>query len=281
MEDSKLEKLLEGTQYAIKLRRLNMGECTKLESIPTHVRLKSLEYLNLRGCIRLRNFPQISFYNSSGFFWSELTSTISYLEQASSSSPSPKYDAMTSFHGPDVPKTFDSHLYKELNRKSITLFYDQEIERSQTISPLLASAISTSTVSIVVFSKNYAASMWCLDELVQIHKRSKNMGLNVFAIYYDVSPWEVRKQTGRFGKIFKKTCERATEDEKERWMHALSEVAGLTGEHLQNWHNEQALVGKVVDNISRKLIAPSNRFGELVRLEAHIGNEFDIRKRGW
>lgn len=68
-------------QSAINLRRLNLGECTMLESFPTHATLNSLEYLNLRGCSRLINFPQISLYNSTGFFWSEFVTTTSYLEQ--------------------------------------------------------------------------------------------------------------------------------------------------------------------------------------------------------
>ena len=63
-------------QNVSKLRRLNMGECTNLESFPTHVSLESLEYLNLKGCNQLNNFPPISLYSSTRFFCRELISTI-------------------------------------------------------------------------------------------------------------------------------------------------------------------------------------------------------------
>ncbi|XP_010440087.1 PREDICTED: protein SUPPRESSOR OF npr1-1, CONSTITUTIVE 1-like [Camelina sativa] len=271
-------------QYVTKLRRLNMGECTKLENVPTHVNLeslKSLEYLNLRGCFRLRNFPQISLYNSTGFFWSELISTISYLEQASSSSPSRRYNVFTSFHGPDVRRELLGHLLKEFNRKSITSFKDQEIVSSHTISASLSSAFRESRISIVIFSDNYASSSWCLDELVAIHESYKTLDLMVIPIFYNVDPSEVRKQTRGFGKVFEKTCEGRPEDQKQRWMQALTDIANVTGENSQNWCDEATMVREIADDVSNKILTPSNCFDKLIGLEAHKGNEFNIRKGRW
>lgn len=75
-----------------------------------------------------------------------------------------------SFSGEDVRKSLLSHLLKELHRKSINTFIDHGIERSRPIGPELLSAIRESRISIVVFSKNYASSSWCLNELVEIYK---------------------------------------------------------------------------------------------------------------
>lgn len=56
-----------------KLRELDLEGCTELESFPTLINLKSLEYLNLRECFRLRNFPQIYMHGFrlevEGCFW--------------------------------------------------------------------------------------------------------------------------------------------------------------------------------------------------------------------
>jgi hypothetical protein len=79
-----------------------------------------------------------------------------------------------------------------------------------------------------VFSKNYAWSRWCLDELVRI---KKNTGSIVFPVFYDVLPSEVRYQTGSFAaafveheKRYKKKMERVN-----GWRNALKEVADLAG----------------------------------------------------
>lgn len=85
---------------------------------------------------------------------------------ASSSSRSWRYDVFPSFSGEDVRKSFLSHLLKKLHRKSINTFIDNDMERSHAIAPELLSAIKNSMISIVVFSKNYASSTWCLNELV-------------------------------------------------------------------------------------------------------------------
>ncbi|CAA7057024.1 unnamed protein product, partial [Microthlaspi erraticum] len=92
---------------------------------------------------------------------------------ASSSSSSTRtctYDVFPSFSGKDVRKSFLSHFLENLHRKSIDTFIDNDIYRSRPIGPELLSAIRGSTISVVVFSENYASSTWCLDELLEIHK---------------------------------------------------------------------------------------------------------------
>ncbi|EOA25892.1 hypothetical protein CARUB_v10019271mg [Capsella rubella] len=57
---SSLVELPSSIQYLSKLTYLSMTDCTKLETLPTGVNLKSLEELNLCGCKRLKTFPEIS-----------------------------------------------------------------------------------------------------------------------------------------------------------------------------------------------------------------------------
>ena len=147
-----------------------------------------------------------------------------------------RYHVFPSFHGPDVRRGFLSHLHNHFTSKGITTFKDQEIERGQTIGPELVQAIRESRVSVVVLSKKYASSSWCLDELVEILRCKEDQGQIVMTIFYEIDPSDVRKQSGDFGKDFKKTCEGKTEEVKQRWIQALAHVATIAGEHLLNWY---------------------------------------------
>ncbi|KAL1225323.1 Disease resistance protein RML1B [Cardamine amara subsp. amara] len=182
-----------------------------------------------------------------------------------------RYRVFTSFHGPDVRKKFLNHLRKEFTYNGITMFNDQGIERSQTIAPALTRAIKESRISIVVLSKNYASSGWCLSELVEILKCKEVMGQIVMTVFYGVDPSDVRKQTGEFGIAFNKTCARKTEEERQRWSQALNVVGNTAGEHLLNWDNEATMIEKIARDILDKLNAtPSRDFDDMVGLEAHL-----------
>ncbi|XP_056850256.1 disease resistance protein RML1A isoform X2 [Raphanus sativus] len=182
-----------------------------------------------------------------------------------------RYRVFPSFHGPDVRKTFLSHLRKQFNCYGITMFDDQGIERSQIIAPALTQAIRKSRISIVVLSKNYASSSWCLDELLEILKCKEDMGQIVMTIFYGVDPSHVRKQTGDFGKVFKKTCRGKTEEESQRWSQALTYVGNIAGEDFLNWDNEAQMIEEIAQDILDKLNAtPSEDFDGMVGLEAHL-----------
>nr|GEZ82662.1 Toll/interleukin-1 receptor (TIR) domain-containing protein [Tanacetum cinerariifolium] len=81
-----------------------------------------------------------------------------------------KYDVFLSFRGDDTRKNFvDHHLYHALEQKGIETYKDDEkIRKGKTISDELIEAIEDSRFYIIVFSKNYASSSWCLEELVKI-----------------------------------------------------------------------------------------------------------------
>ncbi|VVA93591.1 unnamed protein product [Arabis nemorensis] len=158
---------------------------------------------------------------------------------SSSSSSRPRtwrYSVFTSFHGPDVRKTFLSHLRKQFSCNGISMFDDQGIERGQIIKPELTQAIGESRISIVVLSEKYASSRWCLDELVEIFKSKEDLGQIVMAVFYGVDPSDVRKQTGVFGTVFNETCAHKTEEERRTWSQALTDVGNIAGEHFFNWY---------------------------------------------
>ncbi|CAA7053865.1 unnamed protein product [Microthlaspi erraticum] len=193
-----------------------------------------------------------------------------------SSSSTPRtwtYRVFTSFHGPDVRKSFLTHFRKQFNYNGISMFNDQEIERGQTIAPALKQAIGGSRISIVVLTKNYASSSWCLDELVEIFKCKKDIGQIVMTVFYGVDPLHVQKQTGDFGKVFKKTCARKTKEERRKWSQALEDVGKIHGEHSINWDNEPEMIEKIARDVSNKLnVTISWDFEDMVGIEAHLEN---------
>ncbi|ANM67926.1 TIR-NBS-LRR class disease resistance protein [Arabidopsis thaliana] len=189
--------------------------------------------------------------------------------EIASSSGSRRYDVFPSFRGEDVRDSFLSHLLKELRGKAIT-FIDDEIERSRSIGPELLSAIKESRIAIVIFSKNYASSTWCLNELVEIHKCYTNLNQMVIPIFFHVDASEVKKQTGEFGKVFEETCKAKSEDEKQSWKQALAAVAVMAGYDLRKWPSEAAMIEELAEDVLRKTMTPSDDFGDLVGIENHI-----------
>ncbi|EFH46764.1 predicted protein [Arabidopsis lyrata subsp. lyrata] len=100
-------------------------------------------------------------------------------------------------------------MLKEFKGKGIDSFIDNDIERTKSIGPELIEAIRGSKIAIVLLSRNYASSSWCLNELMEIMNCREDLGQIVMTIFYDVDPTDVKKQTGDFGKAFKKTCKGA------------------------------------------------------------------------
>ncbi|KAM7462111.1 hypothetical protein LguiA_030232 [Lonicera macranthoides] len=113
------------------------------------------------------------------------------------------YDVFLSFRGEDTRKNFTDHLYDALTRAGIRTFRDDDqLPRGKHIPFQLMKAIEESRISIIVFSKNYASSSWCLDELVKVLECKNTRGQLVLPVFYDVDPSDVRKQTGKFAEAF-------------------------------------------------------------------------------
>ncbi|CAN6554507.1 unnamed protein product [Malus baccata var. baccata] len=112
-----------------------------------------------------------------------------------------KYDVFLSFRGVDTRDTFTSHLYSALVRKKIETYIDYKLESGDKIAPNLLEAIEKSKLSVIIFSKNYASSTWCLEELAHILE-CKDRGQIVVPIFYGIDPSHVRKQQGSYGDAF-------------------------------------------------------------------------------
>ncbi|XP_050241562.1 putative disease resistance protein RGA3 isoform X2 [Quercus robur] len=189
---------------------------------------------------------------------------------ASSSSSSfthqPKnFDVFLSFRGEDTRFGFVSHLYDALFFQGIHTFIDNDLEKGEEISAELLKTIENSTMSIIVFSENYASSAWCLDELAKIIECREN-NQSVLPIFYKVDPSEVRKQQGKFGEALTRHEENFNDKEKvKRWRKALFKAGGISGWDCKN-RNERQLIQEIVEKIKSKL----NPVGIKSRAEALI-----------
>ncbi|KAI9084323.1 hypothetical protein K1719_033665 [Acacia pycnantha] len=168
------------------------------------------------------------------------------------------YDVFINFRGEDTRHGFTGNLHNALKKVGVhTFFDDEELKRGDEIKPGLLNAIENSRMAIIVFSKNYAFSTFCLDELVQIHECIKRKGRLVLPIFYDVDPSEVRHLMGNYKKDLSMHMEkrRADEDKIQRWKLALHEVADISSLHFIPGKNgfEYQFIETIVKEISRKI----------------------------
>ena len=154
------------------------------------------------------------------------------------SSQSWNYDVFLSFRGEDTRKTFVDHLYKALDQQGIYTYKDDvTLPRGESISPTLLKAIEESQIAVILFSKNYANSTWCLEELTHIMKHREEGKQTVMPIFYYVEPWEVRNQKRTYEEAFDKH-ELTNKEKVESWRRALVEASNISG-----WETKQIANG--------------------------------------
>ncbi|XP_042960785.1 disease resistance protein Roq1-like isoform X2 [Carya illinoinensis] len=191
-----------------------------------------------------------------------MTSSIAFPEVFSSpsSSNSPfltsqsNHDVFLSFRGEHTRYGFIGHLYHALTQKGINTYKDdKELRKGEKISPALSKAIEESEISIVIFSKDYASSTWCLDELLKILECKESKQQKVLAVYYKVEPSTVRHQKESFEAAFAEHEKKFDDAKVQRWKSALNQTAGLCGFHLKINEDEYEFIQKIVQKVSTTL----------------------------
>ncbi|KAM5554666.1 hypothetical protein ABKV19_022863 [Rosa sericea] len=177
------------------------------------------------------------------------------LKASSSKMSHSNYDVFLSFRGEDTRKNFTDHLYTALVNAGFHTFRDDpELERGENIKEKLEKAIGQSRSSVIVFSKDYASSRWCLDELVMILQLKRTSDHVVLPVFYDVNPSQLRDQAETLSKV-PKYQENQSSEKLDGWRAALGEVADLAGMVLENEADghESKFIQKIVREIQDKL----------------------------
>ncbi|KAL1219131.1 Disease resistance protein TAO1 [Cardamine amara subsp. amara] len=221
---------------------------------------------------KFRNHQENEVVGSSSPYSSSPPSPPSSPSSSSSLSCKWTHHVFPSFRGEDVRRNFLSHIQKEFRRKGIIPFIDNEIRRGESIGPELIKAIKRSKIAIILISRNYASSKWCLDELVEIMNCKRDLGQTLFVIFYEVDPSHVKKLTGEFGAVFKTTCKGKTKKDIARWRQAFADVATIAGYDSRNWENDADMIEEIVNEISKRLIGstPLNDLQGLIGMGAHM-----------
>ncbi|XP_054782005.1 disease resistance protein Roq1-like [Prosopis cineraria] len=207
---------------------------------------------------------------------------------ASASSSRVKYEVFISFRGSDIRFGFLGHLTTALRGKQVDVYVDERLEGGDEISSALEEAIKGSKIALVIFSKDYASSTWCLNELVKIMECNEANGQIVLPVFYYVNPSDVRHQKGTYAESFAHLEQKFKDnlnqlpiwgcvlkifaylfgyhsfnDHEQRfkdnmgklkiWRSVLKKTAGLSGYHSSNFQNESQLIDAIVQDVLKKL----------------------------
>ncbi|KAL1218975.1 Disease resistance protein RPV1 [Cardamine amara subsp. amara] len=141
-----------------------------------------------------------------------------------------RFHFFLSFRGFDTRKNFTERLYVSLIKEKARIFRDNEgMKRGDVIPPSLFAALEDSGGSIIVLSKNYANSVWCLDELAMLCDLRASLNRPMIPIFYGVVPSEVRKQSGHIKKQFEEHAKSFSEEKIQQWRKAMTTVGNISG----------------------------------------------------
>ncbi|CAL1377982.1 unnamed protein product [Linum trigynum] len=167
-----------------------------------------------------------------------------------------RHHVFLNFRGPDVRHTFSDHLYYALIRKGIKAFRDdRDLPRGENVTEAIPRAIEESKLSIIVLSRGYASSEYCLDELVKIMLTMKEKGHQPFPVFYKLSPNDVvdHQSSGCYKDDFDRHKRVYSYERVESWSHALTSIADISGWVLHSERSEAEMVENIAKNMMRKV----------------------------
>ncbi len=146
-----------------------------------------------------------------------------------------KFDVFLNHRGRDVKRGFASHLYQALQEAGCCPFLDElSLEKGEPGQGKIYEALGCASVHVAIFSKHYADSHCCLDELCAMLESKKP----IIPVFYDVSPSVLRCEgfeadDGRYTKALRIHGRTSASEVKKlkvkNWKVALHAVADLNG----------------------------------------------------
>jgi len=145
------------------------------------------------------------------------------------------FDVFLNHRGPDVKGGFVSHLHQALQEAGCRPFLDKPaLEKGHHGQKKIYEALRCASVHVAIFSKHYADSDYCLDELCAMLETEKL----IIPVFYDVSPSDLRCKLhdGPYTKAFRKIRGRRSASEVKKWKDALCRAAELNGFKLDDYN---------------------------------------------
>ena len=165
------------------------------------------------------------------------TEDVNYVMELDSLDLSPEalgcYNVFLNHRGPDVKRSFVSHLYGLLRLRGCHPFLDaKSLIKGNHALKSINEALHGVRVHLAIFSKGYAESKYCLNELFDMMKSPEKV-IPVF--FQDVEPEHLRWiESGPFADAFKKHLGKKRDEDVKRWKSALLKASYLTGfQHSQ------------------------------------------------
>ncbi|XP_042518454.1 disease resistance protein At4g27190-like [Macadamia integrifolia] len=148
---------------------------------------------------------------------------------------------------------FASNLYTALERANIKTFKDDDnSKQGEQISEALLKGIKESRCAVILFSRNYASSRRCLEELSLMIECRKKLGQRVIPVFLmGVQGSDVRRQEGCFEEPFRLHQQCFPPEVVERWRSALKIAGELCGFNLKDipHGDEEKLIKKIVKDV--------------------------------
>lgn len=193
-----------------------------------------------------------------------------------------KYDVFFSFRRKDTRNNIVQHLYTALIHRGINV-YDDNIAAFQQGKETILDAMERSRFVIVVISKNYLRSRWCMDELAKIMETRNRRNRIVIPVLYNINPNEVYLQAGPFGASYYHMSNFKRYDRWRRWLLPLQEASALAGWNIYSYRQKSN--EEIVDTISRGVssvqeIDESNLIGIKPRMQHVIKDLLKIGSGG-
>ena len=138
------------------------------------------------------------------------------------------HDVFISHRGPDSKKTLVGYFHNAFHQVGLRCFLDSVNLHEGTHSwASIHQAIQSAPVCLAVFTKDYAASSWCLKEL---HAMLQNADTTVFPIFYHVKPSDVGfPENGLLKEGFQRLRSREDDALVQQWRDDLEMASKIMG----------------------------------------------------
>uniref|UniRef100_A0A1J3IUM9 Protein PHLOEM PROTEIN 2-LIKE A8 n=1 Tax=Noccaea caerulescens TaxID=107243 RepID=A0A1J3IUM9_NOCCA len=160
------------------------------------------------------------------------------------------------FRGEELRRGFIGFLEPALKNENINVFIDELELRGRDLQNLFV-RIEESKIALVIFSKDYTSSEWCLDELAKIKECADQGNLDVIPIFYKVEPSAVKHLQGYLGETFmnKKNRYKDQPERIRKWEEALASVPQKFGLSLSenSDRSENQFIRSIIEEVQRVL----------------------------